>query len=335
MNKKISNSRLLLIFIALLGLYAISRYIEARRSANTFHTTLVKGIDSSKVASVYIYTRENKDKPIHLFVLNGKWMAEQSGITSLAEERSAEYVIDQLQQITPDRLASNDPGQWQHFLVTDTSGTRIVMLGREKDTMLDVIVGKFGFMPQQRQGISYVRINGQKEVYGVPGFLAMNISKDFDSWRNRKIVFPEYLTYSSLSYSCPGDSSFTVKKDSAGAWRFADGAKTDSLATAKALATLCRQNYGSFVNRFDTAAAQPLFTLKVTAVPNGTVILKAYPASDTVNKYVITSSIDLGSYFSGAKDNLFKNLFLGRRAFLYHKEDEKPKAGALHTKAVK
>lgn len=322
MSKKISNTKLFLILVALLALYGLSRYIDGKRGANTFHTVLIKHFDSAKVASVYIYAKEGKGQPIKLFVKNGKWMAGEGDVASLAEERSANYIIEQLQQIAPDRLASNDPSQWQHYLVTDTSGTRIVMLGKDNDTLLDVIVGRFGFMAQQRQGISYVRLNGEKEVYGVPGFLAMNISKDFDSWRDRKIIFPEYQSYTSLTYTYPNDSGFTVKKDSSGSWVFENGKKTDSAGANKTLSTLCHQNYGFFVNKFDTGANPALFTIKITAIANGTVVLKAYPAaaSDTVNKYVITSSLDPGSYFSGAKGNLFKNIFSDRNSYLHHQE---------------
>ncbi len=335
MSKRVDNQKLFIILAALIALYALSRYINARRGANTFHTTLIKHFDSAKVQTVYIYTKENRGHAIRLYLQNGKWMVEQDGITSIAEERSANYIIQQLQQINPDRLASNDPQQWKEYQVTDTSGTRIVMLGNDKDTLLDVIVGKFGFMPQQRQGISYVRINGQKDVYGVQGFLSMNISKDFDSWRDRKIVFPEYQSYSSLTFTYPNDSGFRCKKDSSGFWRFEDGKKTDSTGTAKSLTNLSRQNYGFFVNRYDTNGKSPLFTLKITAIPAGTEILKAYQADDTVNKYVITSSIDPGSYFSGAKGNLFKNIFLGRNSFLYHEETKKPAAPPIPVKKKK
>jgi len=323
MNKKLNNKTLFLILIALLAIYGISHYISSKRGENTFRTILVKHLDTSKVASVYIYTREKKGHPIHLFLQGRKWMVSQDENTSIAEERSANYIMEQLQQLDPDRLASNDVNQWKDYLVTDTSGTRIVMLGTNKDTIIDVIVGKFGFMPQQKKGISYVRINGQNEVYGVEGFLSMNISKDFDSWRNRKIIFPEFQTYKALTFTYPDDSGYTVKKDSAGNWRFDDGKTTDSLGAVNTIGTIARQNYGSFVNKFDTNAHPALFILKVEAVPFGTFLVKAYPAADTINKYVITSTLDPGSYFSGSKSDLFNKIFAGKYAFLHHTEPKK------------
>ncbi len=319
MSKKIGNKQLFIILIVLVGLYGISKYISSKRGENTFKPAIIPNIDTNKVSSIYIYGNKRK-YPIHLHKEGKQWMASWNDITSIAEQGSPRYMISQLRDISPDRLATNDVAQWTSYQV-DSTGTRIVVLGASKDTILDVIVGKFGFMPQQRQGMSYVRINGQKEVYGVVGFLAMNIAQDFDSWRNRKIIFQDIHAYQKISFIYPADSGFAVErvKGSIGRWQFAEGKETDSLATFKSLTDISRQNYGNFVNKFDTNASTPLFTIKVEADPCGVDFIKAFPppANVTLDKYVITSSMDPGSYFSGYKSGLFNKLFVSKKAFMY------------------
>ncbi|HXB12211.1 MAG TPA: DUF4340 domain-containing protein [Bacteroidia bacterium] len=319
MSKKIDNKKLLSILIILVGIYCLSRYISSKRGENTFKPAIIPNIDTNKVGSIYIYGNKRK-YPIHLHKESKQWMASWNDITSIAEQGSPRYMISQLRDISPDRLATDDVKQWTNYQV-DSTGTRIVVLGVSKDTILDVIVGKFGFMPEQRQGMSYVRINGQKEVYGVVGFLAMNIAQDFDSWRNRKIIFQDFHTYQKLTFTYAGDSSFSVErvKGSIGKWHFEDGKEADSIATFNSLNSISRQNYGNFVNKFDTNNSTPLFTLKVEADPGGIAVIKAYPppANDTLDKYVITSSMDPGAYFSGYKSGLFNKLFVSKKAFMY------------------
>jgi hypothetical protein len=319
MSKKFGNKQLFIILIILVGIYGISRYISSKRGENTFKPAIIPNIDTNKVSSIYIYGNKRK-YPIHLHKEGTQWMASWNDLTSIAEQGAPRYMISQLRDISPDRLATSDVSQWTSYQV-DSTGTRIVVLSTSKDTILDVIVGKFGFMPQQRQGMSYVRINGQKEVYGVVGFLAMNIAQDFDSWRNRKIIFNDLLTYQKLTFMYPGDSGFAVErvKGSIGKWHFEDGKEADSIASLNTLSSISRQNYGNFVNKFDTNTSAALFTLKVEADPGGVAIIKAFPppANDTMDKYVITSSMDPGSYFSGYKAGLFSKLFVGKKAFMY------------------
>lgn len=323
MNKKIGNKELFIILIALIGIYAIVRYIATKRGENTFHTAIIPKLDTNKLSDIYIYLHQKgtEDKPLHFFKKGGSLMVTQNGYTTLADENAEGFVVKLIQQISPDRLATNDPAQWKEFRVIDTMGTRVVLMGG-KDTLVDMIVGKFGFNMQTRQGISYVRLHGQKEVYGVTGFLAMNITEDVDSWRDRKIIPLDDKTWSKVSFNYPGDSSFALSKDSNGAWLFSDGKKPDSVAVANNMSAMSRQNYGSFVYKFDTGSAKPLYSVTVERKGQSPVIINAYPA-DSVNKFVITSSMDPGAYFSGTKGGMFAGLFFNRDSFMHHAEPKK------------
>jgi hypothetical protein len=335
MSKKIGNKELAIILIALLAIYGISRYIAKRKGENTFHTSAIPTIDSAKVSTVYIFSKLKKDHPIILEKKNNTWTVTQDGFTANADQASPKYMIQQLKMISPDRLASNDVKQWSDFQVTDTTGTRIVALNG-KDTLIDVIVGKFGFMPEQRKGISYVRINHQVEVYGVEGFLSMNISQDFDSWRDRKIIPMDYRSWTKLTFTYPADSGFSVSQDVNAYWAYADDSRTDSVGADDVVKSIAQQNYGSFVNKFDTNAQPAQFSLKID-MKGGSVLVKAYPAADTVNKYIITSSMQPGAYFSGAKSSLFSKIFVAKKAFMHHPAApaDKPGTPAMAPKPVK
>ncbi len=334
MIKKLGNKTLLLILLAALAVFGVFRYISSRKSENTFQTALVPKIDSTKLTGMVIFEKklDNSPKGVHaekelpyIFTKKGKdWFISQGDVTSRAEPRSAHYLISLVEGISPDRLGSNDPKDWKQFNVNDTLGTRVVFL-YDKDTVVDVVVGRFSYIPEQKKAISYIRISGQKEVYAIDGFLTMNINNEFDNWRDKKVMPGESKEWNKLTFSYPADSGFVIQKDSNERWVFANGAIPDSLTAAKTIEDIANQNYGSFINKFDTNGKQALFSLKIEGKGFSPAIIKAYPA-DTANQYAITSSINPGSYFSGKGNAMFSKIFKGKSAFM-KKEEKVAKKG--------
>ncbi len=331
MIKKLNNKQLLLILLALAVGYGISAYLRNKKGENTFHTNIIPKIDSNKLTTFYIYPKLKQAKPIR-FDLKGKtWMVSQDGITSRAEERSQQYIIKLIEGITPDRLAANDPAQWKDFDVTDSAGTRIVLLNKA-DTLIDLLVGKFSYNTQQRKAMSSVRIHGQNEVYSVDGFLTMNVANDFVSWRDRHLVTGEPQTWMKLTYT--GDNSYTVTHDLQKGW-LVDNQRADSATTIQLLQKLSMQNYGSFVDNFDTNKMQAAYTLKVEGANIPTFVLKAYPSADTASQYVITSSLNPGAYMNGKNQNMFRSIFITKDAFFQHTVTAKPMAATPKAKSKK
>ncbi|HTA27491.1 MAG TPA: hypothetical protein VK809_06875, partial [Bacteroidia bacterium] len=67
MIKKLGNKGLLLILVALLAVFGIFRYISSRKSENTFQTTLIPKIDSTKLTGMVIFEKklDNSPKGVH------------------------------------------------------------------------------------------------------------------------------------------------------------------------------------------------------------------------------------------------------------------------------
>jgi hypothetical protein len=324
MIKKLGNTKLFLILIAVAAVFGIFRYISSKKNENTFQTALIPKIDSAKLNGIVIFPKKLESGPkgiVHadrllpyVFTRKGKeWYVTQGDVASRAEPRSSHYLISQMEAISPDRLGSNDPKDWKQYNVTDSLGTRVVFL-YDKDTVLDVIVGRFSYIPSQKQAISYLRIAGQKEVYAVDGFLSMNISEEFENWRDKKIMPGEGTNWKKLTFTYPADSGFVLKRDSGERWVFGDGSAPDSATTAKAIQDISGQNYGTFINKFDTNGKQPLFTLRVEGSDFAPTLIKAYPA-DTANIYAINSTLNPGSFFSGKGNGEFSKIFRSKSSF--------------------
>lgn len=345
MIKKLGNKGLLLILALLIIVFAIARYISNKKGENTFKTAIIPKIDSTRMNGMVIFPeaptsqpgqKSVKPKPLpFIFTRKGKeWYVTQNGIGGRAQLRSAKYMIDQLEQISPDRLASNNPADWKDFAVTDSLGTRVVFL-YDKDTALDVIVGRFSYIPQRKQSISYIRVAGQNEVYAIDGFLSLNITENFDGWRDKKIMPDNYESWAKLTFTYPADSGFTLKKDSNKEWVF-DGAgfpeikELDSATAWGAIKNISEQNYGSFINNFDSNSKQPAFTLRIEGKAFGAVVLKAYP-TDTLNQYVINSTINPTSFFNGKYNGTFSKIFPNKASF-FKKDDNANKPLAAKRK---
>lgn len=285
MIKKLGNKGLLGILVLALAIFGISRYISKKKGENTFKTSIIPNIDSAKLNHFVIYPKMeqsgpksawNKPQP-YIFTRQGKfWTISQGDVSSRAEPRSANYLVSQLEQIHPDRLGTNDPKDWKQYCVNDTLGTRVILF-YDKDTIIDMIVGRFSYIPQQKQAISYMRLWGQNEVYAIPGYLTMNITNEFDNWRDRKVMPGEVTTWKKLTFTYPADSGFTIMKDSNGRWVFSDGAKPDSATAVKVIKEVSEQNYGSFINHYDSNGKAPMFSVRVEGSNFSPAVIKAFP----------------------------------------------------------
>lgn len=336
MIKKLGNKGLLIILVVLLAVFGIARFISNKTGENTFKTSIIPQIDSNKLTGMVIFQKATKKgKPLpFIFTRKGnEWYVSQGNIGGRAAKRSVQYMVSQLEDISPNRLGAEDPKDWKQFCVNDSLGTRVVLL-YNKDTALDVIVGRFSYLPQERKGLSYVRLAGQDKVYAVDGFLALNITEEFDAWRDKKITPGDsYETWKKLTFTYPGDSGFEVKKDSANEWIMDNHEKTDSLAAINAIRTISEQNYAAFVNNFDSSGKQPVFKVRIEGSDFSPVVIKAWPA-DTANKYAINSTLNPGSFFSGSKAGVAGKIFPGKEDFFRKEETPKqPKASAHKAKS--
>lgn len=316
MIKKLGNKGLLLILVLLLAVFGIVRYISARKGENTFNTTIIPKIDSARMNGMVIFpkpSRQGASVPLVFTRKGNEWYVSQGSVSGRAEQRSAHYMINLLEQISPDRLASNSPADWKEYNVNDSLGTRVVFL-YDKDTALDMLVGRFSYIPQQRQGISYIRLAGHNEVYAIDGFLSMNITQNLDAWRDKQMMPQNDMSWTKLTFTYPADSGFAIEKGNNSQWVFADGKKPDSTAASTILKNISEQNYGSFINHFDTAGKQPVYTLRIEGNPFGAVVIKAYPA-DSADKYAIQSTMNPTSFFSGNRNALFSKIFPAKEAF--------------------
>ncbi len=308
MFNKVSNKSLLIVFVALIIIAAIYIIIESNKGERTFKTDIVS-IDTLKVTAISIYPRATNHRELRLFKEGKNWKVKlDNNMTANVPENKIKSLLDMLVQVKPTRVAAQDKSKWAEFKV-DTAGTRVKVF-EGNDNTLDLIVGKFSFQ-QPRQMNTFVRLNGEDEVYETEGFLDMALNQKPDYFRNNTLVNDDPVNWKKLTFTYP-DSSFELVKNE-NQWTV-NGSKTDSAKMANYLRTLSHLSSTSFINNPSNAELEHArYTLTIESTSLGGIVLSAF--GDTTGT-IITSTENEGAYFDGKQNNLFQKLFVGKEHLL-------------------
>ena len=196
--------------------------------------------------------------------------------------------------------------------VADTSGSRIKFITDDNHTY-EVIVGKFGFNQASRNGISYVRHVGDDAVYAVEGYLSFMVNHDFTSWRMKTVVVGNKDQWTSLTFSYPADSGFTLVKQN-NQWTV-NGMPADSMKVSQYLAQLADKHSAGFIDGYVQNSA-PVYTLSVSGNNQSKAItVQAFPA-DPTEKLVIHSSLNPDAWFSETKRPIADGIFVSKQQFI-------------------
>ncbi len=311
MFRKFNTKTLIIVLVILAAGVFILNYFEGKQGNRTFKKELVT-IDTAKVSAIYIYPKGQGHTEIKLTGSDGKWTVESDGKKAGASSANVKNMLAELLRVKSKRLVAKDEEKWEEYEVKEDVGTRVkVMEGGE--ATLDMVIGKFSFNQQARSASSYVRLTDDKFVYVVEGFLDMTFNRDFDAFRDKKLVTSNFNGWTSLTFNYP-DSAFSLQKSSQGQWTL-NGGPVDSTELESYCKTLANLSGSEFVDDFDVNAAPPAFSLDVKTFDNKDFTLHAY-AADSVHQYILSSTQNPEGKFSGAKGNLYKRVFVGASEFM-------------------
>ena len=316
MLKNISSIKLIGILGALVLVYFGIKFFSGESRSKSFKAELVE-IDTAKVTKVLINA---KGENLELIKENNAWKVSiGSGQYVAAEKSSIKGTLNSLLTIKPSRIAAKNQDKWKEYQV-DSSGTRIQVFEGNKST-LDLVIGRFGFnqqaMQQQQQQMmmggrggqqffSYVRLEGENEVYVADNFMGMSISSEPSGYRNKRILSLTTDDISKIQFNYPADSGFVLSKiDSA--WSIF-GNQPDSAAIASYLGDIRYLNNSNFVDDVPASAlVSPTVSMNITQEGKPDIMVKAF--QHPAHKWIINSTENPMSYF--ADEELVKKLFVG------------------------
>jgi hypothetical protein len=312
MFKKVSSSVLIIVLTILLIAYLIVRYTDSNE--RTFRDKVLS-LDATGVTQIIINDPKSQQGPVDLLKSGDKWMVRLGSREFNADTNVVKNMLKQLGDMPTKRFAGKGTDAWVKYEVTDTSGTLVTLKSSDK-TVAELIVGKFSYnvpkdqqqMPNRQQRgemTSYVRLADEKEVYAVDGYLKATFTGKVESYRNRTLASVNPSDITRITVSEPGNRKVYENPD--GRWTL-NGMPADSAATARYRSALARLSSVKFFDQ-DVVPAMASHTLMIEGNNFTPVEIQAFPVADTNVNYVITSSANPGSYFSGKDGGLFNKIW--------------------------
>lgn len=316
MFNKISLKSLGILFGILLLIVVAFMIYDASHGERSFRKNLVS-IDTSKVTEINIYPRSINHRKVKIYKDGREWKVELSkNQSAMVPGNKIQDLFSNLLEIKPTGVAASGEEFWKNYQV-DTSGTRInVYQGNDK--VLDMMIGKFAF-ERPRTMLSYVRVNGDDNVYITEGFLSYTFNHDANYFRNHYLINSEYTDWSKLTFTYPADSSFTLVKEN-NKW-FLNGRPSDSAETVDYLRSVSQKTNSNFIdNPSESLLSRAECTLTIESKKMRPIIVSAYESPSQV---VVNSSQNSGSFFDGKKNNFWHSIFVGKEHFFKKKKHKK------------
>ncbi len=322
MYKKLNIKSLVIIFVVLLVIVIIVFYMDSKKGERTFRSNIVD-IDTSKVTSIIIYPKSNRREPVEITRKGYEWKIKSRQRLFNADENIVNNILKTMTELKPKRVAAADRSRWEEFEVTDSLATRVQLITGKK-TGADIYFGKFSYQQPKNQMAyyynqqgtinTYVRIAKDKIVYVVEGYLGMTLNRGLNDFRNKTVLRSNKSDWTRLSFIYPADSSFYLVREG-GKW-MVDGLQADSASVAGYFNSISWLSSSDFVDDQKPLRADADFTLKIEGDNFVKPIqIKAFKA-DTANRYLISSSLNEGVFFSSAKSKLAEKIFAGKNKFL-------------------
>lgn len=320
MSKQTNFKKIFIIIGVLVALLLIVKIKDRKQGDRSFKAYVLQ-VDTAKVDAINI-TPKGSEETVSLIKEGETWMLSMAGKKISADESMIESLLSQSASLKTKSVAATTKDRWAEYEVTDSAATRVV-LKEGKKTVSDFLIGKFSYKQppqgqnpymQQRQNIqmtSYVRLNEEKEVYAVDGYLSMMFNRDTDAFRNKTVISGDPANWKKLVYSYPADSSFTLVNQG-GKW-MVNGAMADSASVASYLSKVSNLNGNSFDNvteLFDGQQAELIVRIEGdNAAP---IEVKAY--RNNSGELIYTSSLNTGNIL--ASENIKTSLFVGKDEFI-------------------
>lgn len=236
---------------------------------------------------------------------------------------AATNVLAMINTLPTESVAATSSKKWEEYKVDEEQALHI-QLYEGKKLIGELFVGKFDFkqipaaqpgrQPQTRM-TSYARVSGDDNVYAVNGLLRSNFQGGPTPFRNRTLFYTQDPGSDITGITISGASRQVKLEWNGDAW-MVNGLPADSAKTDKYIRQLARLRSSTFMDEIDVSNMSPVATLLVEGTSFDPVTINAYPTSDTLVNFYMTSTINPGSVFNGEKGKIFDKAFVGIEAFL-------------------
>ncbi|HLZ16013.1 MAG TPA: DUF4340 domain-containing protein [Cyclobacteriaceae bacterium] len=294
--KKLNNKILIIVLLALAGVFALSRIFRASSREGNLPQELIS-LDTASVTEIRVYPNAEKNKEIKLVREGKSWRVKMENNSGQVEQGSMSSALGYFTHLKPLRLVSKKKTKWEEFNVGDTSTRVKFMKGIE--VLADIRIGKIGLdqQPGQQQfnpgGIfTHVRLSEEDQVYAVEGFLESSFNKRYNDWRDKTFLRLREDGVARVAFSYPADSGFVLEKKDKKWWL--NDAEADSTKVKGYLLQLQHRNATTFADDVSSKGDAQVI-IQFSGAEGTLATVQGWRRTDD---WVMNSSHQPGIYFS-------------------------------------
>jgi len=315
MFRKLNTRSLVIVFVVLLGIVVLVNVIDSKKGDRSFKEELFAA-DTSKITAIHITSPLKPDEKVVLLKKDQQWVVQKGNKTYTADENAVNGILAGLGEMKVKSIAASGKDNYKKFELTDSTAVHVLIKSNKK-TLEELWIGKFSYQQPQTQSpyaynqqgtmTTYVRTEGDKNIYTVDGFLRMTFSADINNYRDKKLVEMNKADITVVKFNYPADSSFVLQKEN-NHWNVA-GEPADSASVEKFLTNLARLTSYTIVDEEDLQLVSPSHEVVIEGNNlDSQLTISAYPNGE--NQYVIHSSENPETYFDSEANGLFNKIFI-------------------------
>lgn len=309
-----TNKTLLIVFVALLILYGLNRLISGRGDSN-FNSELIK-IDTAAVSTIHVLIKQPEEADITLKREGANWIVSNGQLSVKAQQTAVDELLAAISLVKTNQIAATSAGSWTEYGVDEEHGTLVEVFSDDKK-LESFVVGRLSFNPQTQSALSYLRIEGENEVYAIDGFQAFAINKGFEGYRNQELLkMKREMVVTNFRCELP-DTTLHFSK-AGGPWLLNGKTPLDSMEVENYLNVLRNLPGATFADDFDETRADKLqyarLTLEGNNIPEPFVV-DCYRDTSRQRPYILHSTHNSDAWFDSDTTGAFKQLFLDLKKF--------------------
>ena len=309
-----NNKKLLIVFVALIGIYFIYLYMSGD-SERSFRSDIVN-VDTEEVTQILLYPKAENYEKVTISKTGDDWQVSKGTFTAMATESAVNTLLNEIKTIKAKRVATKNPDKWSDFQV-DSTGNRIQVFVNDK-AVADIIVGKFDINQQARTFTSYVRLNNENNVYAIDGFLSTSANPSMDAFRDKKII--NFNAKDITEFEIRTEAGIQNYSKLVGNWSTGEGIVLDSTKVETYLNGLSNLNGQEFINDFSASTpATKTATFKGNNIA-APIVVECYD-HDGGKPFVFHSSLNPEAYFLSDSSGVYAKLFKSVNDFIPESAD--------------
>ena len=303
--KKTNNWILIGLFGGLVLIFIAMKFFRSPKLESNLPENLTE-VDSSKVTELIVVPGKDRGAEIHLAKVRKDWSLKSGDRTGHLEQGRGSTSLQSLMNLKPQSVLTKRKEKWNEFGVGDSTGTHVkVMEGSSAQS--DLWIGRTGFSQSSGGGYTFIRLNGENEVYSVDGFLEGQFNLGFNDWRDKSFTRLKRDSIDKITFRYPADSSFVIEKKN-GKWKMGAVA-ADSAAVSSYLGGMEYKNITAFAEVAPAGYAVAVITFEKNS--NIVATLEGWPGSGS---WTVRSSKQPDTFFL-SDASMTKDVWKGRKAF--------------------